>query len=88
MALISRLFYPNILKLSNQIIKNLTLLYNKVEDNKVNKLINKIIKKLDPTTIIVKNHEFGNLNSNRTNKTDEISTQFKTVRNLFKTQNL
>lgn len=66
---------------SNRLLKNLTLLDNKVEDNEVAKLINWIIKELDLIVIAVKNNKVSSLSDNKANKTDEILAKSKNIRN-------
>lgn len=69
-------------------MENSILSGNRVKNNKVDKVTNQIIKKLDLTAITVKNDEIGNLNSSRANKIDEILAKFKIIKNLLKAKNL
>lgn len=51
--------------LSTRLLKNSTLLDDEVEDGKINKLINWIIKKLDLIVIAVKNNEIDSRDGSR-----------------------
>lgn len=61
---------------------------NKVKNNKIDKLINKIIKKPKLTVIAVKNNDISSFSNNRVSKIDKISTKSKNIKNLLKIKNL
>lgn len=65
-------------------MKNWTLLNNKVKNNKIDKLINSVIIKLDLALIIVKNYEVDNLGSNAGKEIDKIIAKFKNIKKLSK----
>lgn len=66
---------------SIELLENSALSNDGVKDNKVDKFINWIIKKLDLIVITVKNDEVGSLDSDIANKIDKISAKFKNIRN-------
>lgn len=61
---------------------------DRIKNNKIDKLINKIIKKPKLTVIAVKNNDISSFSNNRVNKIDKISTKSKNIKNLLKIKNL
>lgn len=67
--------------LSIKLLENSALLDNQVKNNKINKFINQIIKKLNLIAIAVKNDKVNSLVSNRANKIDKILAKSKNIKN-------
>lgn len=64
----------------------MTLSGDEIENNKVNKLINWIIKEFDLIANVIKNDEFDSLDNSIIEKTDKILAKSKKHQEIVKTQ--